>query len=204
MYSERTDELCEFCPNRLEQHWFNVPLMRSESAVAIPGVGSLVPGYLLALPLRHVANASLLSPGERGEFADFVLSVSTRLSGVYDRPVTMFEHGSCESERLDSSCISHAHVHLVPGVYDLAGATPGCLERHGSWHEFIESEPKGPYLACSDAEGAVWQFPDVRRPQFYRRVVAEDLGMADRWDYALHPQWENVRQTYVDFAAAPE
>ncbi|MFJ2646709.1 HIT family protein [Streptomyces sp. NPDC087420] len=203
MHSERIEELCEFCPTLLERYWFNGPLMSCGSAVAIPAVGSLVPGYLLVLPLRHVVNASLLSPGERAEFADFVQSVQVRLSAVYDRPVTMFEHGGCESEeRPRSSCVDHAHVHLVPGVYNLPAATPGRPERHDSWCEFMESEPKGPYLACSDADGTVWQFPDVRRPQFYRRVVAKSLGMADHWDYALHPQWENVRRTYADFSSA--
>ncbi|MFG2312881.1 hypothetical protein ACGFS9_30040 [Streptomyces sp. NPDC048566] len=201
MHAESTNASCEFCPGQLEQHWFNDPLMRSGSALAIPAVGSLVPGYLLALPLRHVPNASLLPSSERGDFADFVLSVNTCLSAVYSRPVTMFEHGGCASDPLDSSCIAHAHVHLVPGVYDLAGATPGRVEKYRSWADFIDSAPEGPYLACTDAGGTVWKFPDLRQPQFYRQVVAKCLHIADRWDYAVHPEWANIRQTYIDFSS---
>jgi diadenosine tetraphosphate (Ap4A) HIT family hydrolase len=199
---EHTEEAeCAFCSSSGCQEWFNQPVATEEGcAVAIPSVGSFMPGYLLVVPIAHVTATCRMPLDVKAKFAAFTYNLSSRLSSLYGAPITMFEHGACVSSRLArSACITHAHLHLVPGKYDLVSELPGRAENHGSLEEFLEHERDDPYLMAQDPGGLIVSFEDRPAPQFFRRVIADRLGIPSRWDYALFPFFDNVRRTYDDF-----
>ena len=47
--------------------------------------------------------------------------------------------------------------------------------------------------------GLVQYSPDEGVSQYFRRHIARMLGRPDDWDYALFPQWENIRATLDAF-----
>ncbi|MCX5007782.1 HIT domain-containing protein [Streptomyces sp. NBC_00638] len=192
-------DACEFCSPRNSEHWFNAPVATTEDFSAIPSVGSFVPGYLLVIPKRHLFSSSQLPQDLKRAFSQFITDLSSHLQSLYSSPVTIFEHGASESlNDKSSSCVSHAHVHLVPGDYDLVSHMPDSGKSYASLDDFMEPRREYPYLMCSHS-GRVHCYPDLPISQYYRRAVATALGKPDSWDYAAFPYWDNLRQTYKDF-----
>jgi hypothetical protein len=112
----------------------------------------------------------------------------------------MFEHGACATpDKPRSACITHAHLHLVPGSYSLVSEAPGEIAKHDSFEKFLAEGQDGPYLMVQDPDGPLISFEDRPSSQFFRQIIARHLGMPERWDYALFPFFETVRRTYEDF-----
>lgn len=200
VYAEEPD--CTFCSPEGRSEWFNTPITSDEDkAFVVPSVGSLVPGYLLAIPVLHVTATCRIPEDEKERFASFVETIRTRLEQIYKSGVTLFEHSACGApQQARSACISHAHLHLVPGSYDLASEAPQSrMMQYASLRAFIEGEHTSSYLMLQDPGGPVIASEDPAIPQFFRRLIAKRLGIAEAWDFALFPFFANVRQTYHDF-----
>src|SRR5271170_4110402 len=195
------DDDCEFCSPSLRSEWFNRPVAVDEDhAIAVPSLGSFIPGYLLVLPLAHVTASCRIPANDKVRFASFVHKLASQLTSLYETQVTIFEHGACLSNsRPQSACVDHAHVHLVPGNYDLSAEAPSQVYKHDSFAEFLEMKQSDSYLMLQDPAGPILSFDDKPTSQFFRRIVARRLGIPDYWDYAMFPFAENVRRTYRDF-----
>jgi ATP adenylyltransferase len=195
------DADCSFCFSQARDYWFNRPVARDgDCALAVPSLGSLVPGYLLILPLAHVTSTSRIPDSEKAKFASFTADISSRLSSLYEQPVTIFEHGACTSpSQQRSACVSHAHLHLVPGSYSLISESAGEASEYSTYEQFLTSAPDDPYLMLQDPGGPLVSFADRPSPQFFRQVIARSLGMPECWDYALYPFFDNIERTYKDF-----
>lgn len=194
------EEDCPFCPTG-QREWFNQPLAsESGCAIAIPSLGSFIPGYLLIVPTVHVTATCKVPSDSRAKFATFTDKLVVRLRSLYGMPVTMFEHGACtESSITRSACVTHAHLHLIPGNYDLMSAAPKEAIKHTSLEDFLEYERNAPYLMLQDPDGPLLSFDDRPSSQFFRRIIANRLSMPDCWDYALVPFFDNIKRTYKDF-----
>jgi hypothetical protein len=59
------------------------------------------------------------------------------------------------------------------------------------------------YLMYREPGGLVQYSSDVGVSQYFRRHIARMLGCPDDWDYALFPQWENIRATQETFPCSP-
>jgi diadenosine tetraphosphate (Ap4A) HIT family hydrolase len=171
-----------------------------DTAIAVPSLGSFLPGYLLAIPITHVNASCGIPEAKRARFAAFVGGLASRLSSLYGTEVTMFEHGACITDRQpQSACINHAHVHLVPGSYNLMSEMPALICKHDSLQGFLAEEWDNPYLMLQDPGESIVGSEDALTSQFFRRIIAHRLGMSDCWDYAMFPFWENIKRTYLDF-----
>lgn len=193
---------CTFCSPYGCNEWFNTPVASDEDkTVAVPSVGSLVPGYLLAIPVLHVTATCRIPREQKNRFASFVEVIAARLKDIYGIDITLFEHGACGApHQARSACVSHAHLHLVPGTYNLASEAPRSrMMQYASLQDFLNSDQTSSYLMLQDPGGPVLTFEDPATPQFFRRIIAKRLGFAERWDYALFPFFDNVRRTYQDF-----
>jgi hypothetical protein len=51
------------------------------------------------------------------------------------------------------------------------------------------------YLMYREPDGVLCYSGDVGVSQYFRRYIAGALGRPDEWDYAVFPEWENVRMT---------
>lgn len=183
------------------REWFNQPLAVEPGAgVVLAGVGALVPGYVLVAPAVHVTASTLLDGCARPGFLalfEYARATLARLDPV----VSFFEHGVCgPPDRPRSACVEHAHLHLLPGRHDLA--TPGVpVSHHPDLAAFLAGGPRDRSYFMYSAGGDVVCAPDPRESQHGRRRWAAGLGVPDRWDYALFPEWPAVTETFTLFAA---
>src|SRR4051812_5373863 len=90
--------------------YYSTALFESASFVAVPSIGSIVPGWMLIVPRAHVLRASDLSVASRDELADFVAHVRRNLTERFG-PTSIFEHGPARPGCTSGCTVDHAHVH---------------------------------------------------------------------------------------------
>jgi diadenosine tetraphosphate (Ap4A) HIT family hydrolase len=168
-----------------------------ELFVAIPSLGSLLPGWLLVVPKHHTLNLASLPPSERIALDAFVARLIPEWAAEFGR-LSAFEHGPVLPGSAAGCSIDHAHLHLVP-VQALT-LLDGARQRYPwlAWMRVsdLPSTPADPYLFVDDLEGRRWLAADQRIPsQSLRRVIAHQLGRAERYDWKRHPEYEVVRET---------
>jgi diadenosine tetraphosphate (Ap4A) HIT family hydrolase len=195
---------CIFCSPHGRDQWFDRPIASDgNQTIVVPAVGAFVRGYVLVVPVMHVTATCRIPEQAKDRFSAFVCDVAAHLGRLYGTKITLFEHAGCDSPgRPKSACINHAHLHLVPGSYNLTSESQTSeLEVHKSLRDFLRPERRSPYLMFQDPDGPVASFPDHALPQFFRRAIAKRLGIGECWDYALFPFWENVQLTCQDFSS---
>lgn len=204
MYSSKHSS-CRFCElasattNDVRAH--DLPWMVSDSYRAIASIGALVPGWSLIVPRDHTLNMA----GEFGSRAclEFISEAANRLASEFG-DVVVFEHG-CTSEISATGCgTGHAHLHLVPLVFDLVDEAvqfdpamewvnckiTDVRERsQGCEYLFVANQFRG-----TDTSGKLCRLSEGRS-QFFRRVVARALGSEDQYNYREYSQMANVMET---------
>ncbi|MGI5246732.1 hypothetical protein [Dactylosporangium sp. CA-139066] len=204
------DDDCLFCSvNRDPEdtlEWYDRPILRDHgTGAAIAALGSFVPGYVLVAPAWHLSSVQGLPINVVSGFIRFLTEVIDLVSARYG-PCTLFEHGSCRSsERRRSACITHAHIHVIPGRYSLdALELPVRLfDDLTSFTTVPATERYDGYLMYREPQGPVCYAADLGISQYFRRHVAAVLGAADDWDYALFPNWDNMRHTVQELTSTP-
>jgi diadenosine tetraphosphate (Ap4A) HIT family hydrolase len=185
--------------------WHDRPLIRQDRiGVAMCAVGAFVPGYVLISPAQHESSVQALAAEAAPDFLAFVDSVVDAVEHIYG-PTTLFEHGSCRAaERRRSACITHSHIHVLPGVYSFnrLGLPARSLGTLADLGKIPPAERADGYLMYREPGGSVQYSPDAGISQYFRRHIARALGRPDDWDYALFPHWENIRATQAAFSPA--
>lgn len=182
-------------------------LVESDGFIATPTKGSIVPGWVLLIPKRHVFSFRQLTTAEMLEAETQVKRISATLSRFFG-PVTIFEHGAAYSGSALGCGVDHAHLHVVSLVMDLVAEA---LRDHKlqwnplrHWSEFRSEVPLGSeYLLVSNIEKNAYltnSVPPVG--QYFRRLIAKLSGQQERWDYQTFPFAENARATVEAFASS--
>jgi hypothetical protein len=112
----------------------------------------------------------------------------------------MFEHGT-SPESLSSSCVAHAHIHLLPCTQDLKCRLRSALpwrpvRDYASIHDIAGEDYA--YLRISD-EHLIVRDPRVES-QWIRRQVAATLNRDD-WDWCLTKDARELQQTLKKLCA---
>ncbi|MBP7694110.1 MAG: methyltransferase domain-containing protein [Anaerolineales bacterium] len=199
---------CEFCLKlrpgpALARAWYDFHILwELPDFVLVPALGSLVPGYLMLVTKRHVPSMAHLSVLERQALQQAVRQVAARQAEHWAPPV-IFEHGACDDEARAGSCITHAHWHLVPSRWPLRQA-----DRHWEPIESFESlaavRPLSTsYFFVADDTGLYWSLATRAPSQYFRRSLAQVLGQAEAWDYAVFPFYDHMRETLAKLAPPP-
>ena len=162
---------------------------------AIVSVGAFVPGWTLVCPTEHVVNLS--GHYKREDFWAFTSTAAHVLEASYGR-CAYFEHGASSSESLTGCGVGHAHGHLVPLNFSLEAEVLGLNELN--WLQCSASEirsiAKGnEYLFVATAfAGAKTRgslcLLEAPISQFFLRVIARQLGIADMYDYKKYPMFD--------------
>jgi diadenosine tetraphosphate (Ap4A) HIT family hydrolase len=186
--------------------WHDRPIVRDPGVgIAIAAMGSFVPGYVLAAPAWHLSSVQGLPTHVVSGFIGFLTAVVERVTARYG-PCTVFEHGSCRStERRRSACITHAHVHVIPGRYSLSALElpVRSFDDLSAFASVPVQERHDGYLMYQEPQEPVSYTADLGVSQYFRRHIAATLGAADDWDYALFPHWDNMRHTIRELVSAP-
>lgn len=172
--------------------------------VLFPSIGALTAGHVLLCPKVHVRSMAAL-PGE----LDVSLRIATEavqalLRGVFGLPVHSFEHGNGARGSRVVCTVDHAHLHFIPA--DVS------IEKHLSRYQWIESKGSlaaitqgHEYLFYEEPSAARWVTSGDGSPfpsQYLRRAFAEELGIADRWNWHDVPAADITRDTLRVLRAA--
>jgi ATP adenylyltransferase len=185
---------CRFCCSTEET------LHRDDHVFVVPSVGSLVEGWLLAVPQRHVVALVDLYPEERAQFA----AVTTRFENVLRSrygDIVLFEHGPAAEGRLAGCGVDHAHMHLVPtGVDLLKGAAVVAPDlrftrAQNLWDAEDAHNSGRDYVFLRDQAGDSWLAAAEASPsQLFRRVLARAMNLAE-WDWKSDPRLDIAERT---------
>jgi hypothetical protein len=165
----------------------------SETAIALCGLGPLVPGYTVVGAKAHVASAADVSSQDQG-FLDFAESVRSFLARHYGSCLVT-EHGrmpACvgPAGEPDTHCF-HAHFLMFPGVAlasDSARTYFASCQTFPSTREALESAlgvAEYFFISPSAGEASILTRPGRLIPQFARMLVANATG---------HPELANWRK----------
>jgi len=203
LHTPRFDWLSDSKKCNSRPEWDTV-LFETEEFAAIPSLGSLVPGWILIVPKKRIINLAALSEVERGRLIRFTCSIEDKMK-TFGQKVYRFEHGGLESS-LVSCGVEQAHMHLVPLPFDLVDMALkstdvdwGIKSSQSATWEGISTSTE--YLMMADENR--FYTGEVRQPtsQWFRKLIAENTGQPEKWDYKRYPNFENIGLTLTDMAA---
>lgn len=195
-------ETCVFCDEhlRFSASPFDRVLAESESAKIVPALGMMVPGYFLAISGRHVDAVADLNGDEIAAIYSWVGQVTSKWASQFGEYMIV-EHGSCPGVKT-GSCITHAHLHLVPMAailtQTLLASKDVVWRKLPTLSALMQYSGRG-YVSLQ-AGDEIWAATDVCLPsQWLRQRIAEELHL-EVWDWALDPGHTQLDETLSHFA----
>jgi ATP adenylyltransferase len=177
--------------------WYDKELYSYKDFVVVPGLGPLAAGYLMILPRAHYLSVASLPPTLLRDLIDLKSEVRRVIAERFADPI-FFEHGPSTSKGGGGSCVDHAHIHVLPTQIDLV---PVLRSRHQGLQNIRSIEQlrefRGTdYVFYEDQNGEMYSTHVTSLPgQYVRRVLAQNMGLEDSWDYAAYPNYSLIRST---------
>jgi diadenosine tetraphosphate (Ap4A) HIT family hydrolase len=170
--------------------------------VAVPSVGSLVPGWLLVVPRIHLLSFGAADPPVLRQLVVEVEQIAASWATTFG-PLSWFEHGASEPGSAVGCSIDHAHMHLVPtGSTDLLAGAATVLPQLvfepvvGLAATVAVAADDEPYLYLRTPAGRSWLASGHDIPsQAFRRVIANQQGCPDEFDWKTHSRVDVLRRT---------
>lgn len=193
---------CEFLTTDASQSRLNTPWLQCDEYAALVSLGALVPGWSLVCPRTHQVN--MAQQFQNDDFWDFMHDVQLHLSQSYSDPIRFFEHGPLVEGSATGCGTDHAHLHAVPLGFSLVNETLaysselewcGCLVTDiadiaaGNEYLFMADELNGP-----DTHGYIAVL-DESTSQFFRKMIANRLGLSTHFDYRHFPMKDIVEES---------
>lgn len=223
----KTDEdyrsICSFCAEieRLPEHnlfhqmmgkeiGYTYILKETDNFVVMPGIGSLMPGYLLIVPRDHVLSFGHLSATYDDELNKLLQILERWLVATYHSSVIFFEHGPASFTERGGSCTDHAHLHFVPiqTQIDLVSVmqrdfTVRQVQTMAALRDQIAR--KIPYLFLRHHDGTMYvcDAPNAIS-QYLRRDLVRQLELGDVWDWLVFPGTGHILSTIQAFTDQKE
>jgi hypothetical protein len=180
--------------------------MESASGIAAASLGQIVEGYAVVFGQTDRISLRSLGKQERRDFLGFLRSARDQVEEHFG-PTVMFEHGaSCAGTNV--SCgVNRMHVHIVPytgrslkteieKTFE-CGATASTIEdiveRLGCW------DIDRPYFWIEEAQGVfLFSYGERRESQVVRRVIAQQVGQEEFWNWREYPTQELAERVAKD------
>lgn len=196
---------CVFCRLKFDQALINDPtneiLVDGHYHYVLAGLGAWTPGYLLLVTHLHIDNFSAIPTAWMAEFMELYARVENAIIKEFGQ-ITIFEHGDYARNGSAGGCVSHAHIHFIAKDVRLIDQLQSDFESYQvSASAFSSTTTDGPYLFVKerDRPATVFLVRQELPTQFLRRKIANQLHLADRWDYRIYPFEENVLKTIQIF-----
>jgi hypothetical protein len=199
---------CRFCAIA-RGHAFHGPADRPVSSVrdylTIASIGALVEGWSLVLPRDHCL--SLRDFYAVASFSDFLRHTVKTVEASYGHSV-IFEHGANHRGSLTNCGTDHGHLHIVPLPFSLSDVIGRSVL--ASWEPvrtsvLREEVGDSEYLFFSEEPSQLdppGYLRVLRSPvsQFFRRVIASQLGATEVADYRKYPFLRTAERTHERLA----
>ena len=206
-------EQCKYCNviTKGSTEVFDTIIEETQNFIVMPSLGSLVEGWLLITPKNHVLNSTQLNVNERLELNDLITKYSNASVNLFEKSVTVFEHGAVYQDSIIGCGIDHAHVHIVPINFDMEAEVKNSestffelsdnINIIDFYNNYSEKDNK-PYWIFSVNNGPV-QFTNTMKhtSQFFRKVIAKAIDSPESYDYKKSTSNKNVISTLIKYKA---
>jgi ATP adenylyltransferase len=116
----------------------DVDLLPEHSFALVPSLGSLCPGWVLAVPREPLLSLRALPTHERTAFLTSCRVVADTLSEFHTSSY-YFEHGPGTRRSIVGCGVEQAHLHIVPSPLNLLGLV--LADRSVQWTEVDRNDP---------------------------------------------------------------
>jgi len=183
-------------------------LFESPNFIVVPTIGSIIPGWLLVVPRSHFLNVGSFDVALLQEFMRIREIAAEALRDCFG-PVTFFEHGPVRERESVGCGVDHAHLHIVATEIDLPAVVKRSGETQLQWRPVSGIQAtrpfvieQMPYVFLQQSSGAAWiGSASVIESQLVRKVIAEQAGQPERWDWKSHSFESNITRTVVELRA---
>ncbi len=151
-----------------------------------PCLGEMVSGHLLIAPNYHVTSALRIDDSDRSDFYEALDVTTLVLRQASGHNPIFFEHGDPTGvEFVYGQCISHAHVHALPGGVDMFHAIQQqCRHIATSDIRSAALQISEPYIMVStDLRKAHFFAANDLPRQYLRKVYANAIQAPSAWDW---------------------
>jgi diadenosine tetraphosphate (Ap4A) HIT family hydrolase len=179
-------------------------LRETENFLVIVDISPLTKGHLLIVPKAHYLSFGALPCKYRIECDELIFETIRTVSSVYNSPVIM-EHGSSSCDD-GAACIAHAHLQVIPCVFDLTSEISVFNPREipDYWQLSEIAKQDKPYLFLRTQTGKMLVTKDIAsiEKQFIRKVIGVGMNIQGReWDWRLNKRLDIFRETYYELSA---
>ena len=147
---------------------YNQTIEETKNFLIKPTLGSLVPGYILVIPKKHVSsilNLDLELKKEYKSILDKYRCIFKKIYGIYP---LIFEHGTIDS----NESTSQSSLEVTPNKNYIYYVSPKGVE----------------YLTLDF----------LPQSQLMRKLIASDLNIKEKYDWHKFPFLENTTKTIND------
>ncbi|MEK9279822.1 MULTISPECIES: hypothetical protein [unclassified Bradyrhizobium] len=181
----------------------DVDLLPGGPFAVVPSLGSLCPGWVLAIPRKPLLSIRQLPTNERTAFLRSCEAVADSLSG-FNPNVHYFEHGPSTRKSVVGCGVDQAHLHIVPTPlklleFVLADKSVGWTEVD-SVDPWATVRPDAEYYLIATSTTAYVGIPTKPESQYFRKHLAALSGIPNRWNYREWPHYEHIERTVDCFA----
>ncbi len=194
-------KICTIIDNNPKQNAWDKPLYETENFFTVPSLGSLVEGWVLIFSKDHYLSLSQLSSELIDELNTFRNDVKIKLRKEFGE-ITSFEHGPCNEKTVLGCGVDHFHLHLVPlkGLNLLRLSKD--FDSSMSWNSISRIQD---LKNINDENGYLYlELPNGQKfytsgrtagSQFFRKVIAHELKVSDKYDWKSNPMIKNIERT---------
>lgn len=168
--------------------------------VVMPTLGAFVEGYVMIVTKKHYDCVGKM-PLEDIIAIDRLLGVmKERVNRIYGTEVICFEHGSVSCANKFGGCLNHAHIHILPCNVSLIEEISGYDLKISKLPSLAVLHDQGgaenPYLFFEDVDGERYIITgEYIASQFFRKLVANHMGLPESWDWRENLFLDNVLNT---------
>ena len=181
----------------------NHPILENNDYFSLASIGALVEGWVLIVPKMH--DISMKEIYKEKSFIEFTNCMLNAMKLQYSGPFIAFEHGPNKCNSSTSCGTNHAHLHLVPypkslyvdmiksGLIWESCATSQISSKAGT-NEYLFYSEISSDLSWKDPKGFIHI---LQQPisQYFRKLIANQLGCADEYDYKIYDRIELAIET---------
>lgn len=202
---------CSYCSafwgpkssERIRPVW-NTVLYESDNFIVVPTKGAIVEGWLLLISKKHYLCMGALPTSLYPELRAITHETIEILTRSY-APPTIFEHGPSSSGLPIGCGVDHAHFHVVPLSFSMIPKSETEIHLYGtSWVPSLPNfnslrqlyDAGKSYLYLQEPNSPAVHCTPVNLPcQFFRRIIAKEMGVPNQYDYNCNVFESNVLKT---------
>lgn len=189
---------CPFC-NFNRKLLYNEIIEETNNFFIVPSLGSLVEGYILVVPKKHICCTSNMCDNDIEDYNKIIEKYRNLFKEIYGRYPIIFEHGTLNTSGKSASSVVHGHTHIVNHNYKNEKVILDKLKMN-KINSILDIDKNKNYIYYKSPNGTNYITYDFKPiSQIMRLYIAEDLGIKDKYNWKLYRFDDNIKKTINKF-----